>query len=98
MVGQLEHLLEMMDRPNVVIQIVPEAGYFLGFAGQFEIARGRTIPDTLNMITVEDQTTNTPAVVDRAIALFEDIRGYALSVADSRVLIQEAIEKWNSKH
>jgi hypothetical protein len=97
MVGQLEHLLEMMDRPNVVIQVVPEAGYFLGFAGQFQIARGRTIPDTLNMVTVEDQTTNTPAVVDRAIALFEDIHGFAVSVAESRILIQEAIKKWKSK-
>jgi transcriptional regulator with XRE-family HTH domain len=97
MVEQLEHLLQTMDRPNVVIQVVREAGYFLGFVGQFQIASGRTIPDTLNMITVEDQTTNTPAVVDRAIALFEDIRGYALSVTESRALILEAIKRWKSE-
>lgn len=97
MVEQLEHLVQMMDRPNVVIQVVREAGYFLGFAGQFQVASGRTIPDTLNMITVEDQTMNTPAVVDRAIALFEDIRGYALSVTESRTLILEAIKRWKSE-
>jgi hypothetical protein len=97
MIGQFEHLLALMDRPNVVIQVVREAGYFPGFAGQFQIARGRTIPDTLNMITVEDQTTNTPAVVDRASALFEDIRGYALSVMESRALIQEALQRWKNQ-
>jgi len=32
-----------------------------------------------------------------AIALFEDIRGYALSVAESRVLIQEAIQQWRKQ-
>ena len=35
--GQLEHLLTLMDRPNVIIQVVCETGYFPGFAG--------TIPD-----------------------------------------------------
>ena len=53
--------------------------------------------ESINMITVEDQTTNTSAVVDRTIALFEDIRGYALSVMESRALIQEALQRWKTQ-
>jgi hypothetical protein len=97
MVGQLEHLLATMDRPNVIIQVVRAAGYFPGFAGQFQIASGRAIPDTLNMITVRDQTTNDPVAVDEAAALFEEIRSYARPVAESRALIQEALSKWNQQ-
>jgi transcriptional regulator with XRE-family HTH domain len=97
MAAELEHLLDMSQRPNVVIQVVREAGYFPGFEGQFEIASGRTIPDTLNMITVQDQTTSAPAVVDEAIALFERIRGYALPIEGSRMLIKEAIQQWKNR-
>ena len=95
--GQLEHLLTLMDRPNVIIQVVCETGYFPGFAGQFEIASGRAIPDTLNMITVRDQTTNDPVVVDEAALLFEEIRSYACHVAESRTLIREAIQQWKNQ-
>src|SRR5262249_47447859 len=48
MAGQLTHLLEMSERPNIVIQVVREAAYFPGHDGQFQIATGRTIADTLN--------------------------------------------------
>lgn len=87
----------MLNRPNVIIQVVREAGYFPGFAGQFEIASGRAIPATLNMITVRVQTTNDPVVVDEAAASFEEIRGYARPVAESRALIQEALPEWKNQ-
>ncbi len=97
MIGQLEHLLALMDRPNVIIQVVREAGYFPGHNGQFQIASGRAIPATLNMITIRDQTTSDPVVVDEATVLFEQIRSYALNVASSRALIQEALPRWQSQ-
>jgi uncharacterized protein DUF5753 len=97
MIGQLEHLLAMMARPNVIIQVVREAGYFPGRRGQFEIASGRTIPDTLNMITVRDQTTNDPVMVDEAGLLFDEVRSYACNVAESRALIQEAVQQWKNR-
>ncbi len=71
MEAQLARLLALADRPNIVVQVIREPAYFPGHNGQFEIARGRMIPDTLNMINIEDHTTTTPAVVDMAIALFE---------------------------
>jgi hypothetical protein len=49
------------------------------------------------MVAVEDQTTEDAAVVRRVAALFEEIRGYALNVQDSRALIMEAIERWKSQ-
>jgi Domain of unknown function (DUF5753) len=97
MIEELDHLLEMSQLPNVVLQVIPEAEYFVGCEGQFEIASGRGIPDTLNMITVEDQTVITPALVDKAIATFEEVRGYALNVTESRALIQEALQRWKTQ-
>jgi transcriptional regulator with XRE-family HTH domain len=94
---ELTHLLEMMDRPNVVIQVVRDTGYFAGLEAQFEIATGREIPDTLVMVTLEDQTSDDPALVDTATALFERIRGYAESMEESRAIIQEALKRWQSQ-
>jgi transcriptional regulator with XRE-family HTH domain len=96
---QLTHLLQMMDCHNVVIQVVRDQGeYFAGFAAQFAIATGRQIPDTLNMITVEDQTTDKGSAVDTATALFERIRAYAEPMEESRAIIQEALKRWQSQH
>ncbi len=97
MVAQLRHLLELSKRPNVVIQVVRDTGYFPGLRGPFEIASGEAIPDTLLMLAVEDQTMEDTKLTRKAIALFEEIRGYALSVADSRAVILEAIERWKSQ-
>ncbi len=46
MIAQLGHLLALSQRHNVVIQVVPDAGYFAGDEGPFEIASGPGISDT----------------------------------------------------
>jgi hypothetical protein len=97
MAEQLADLLAASRLPNLIIQIVPDTGYFFGLEGEFMIASGRDIPDTLNMITVEDQTTTEPAMVDHASALFERIRGHALPIEESRAKIQEALQRWNGQ-
>jgi transcriptional regulator with XRE-family HTH domain len=95
---QMMHLLEMTDHPNLVIQVVRDPGeYFPGLRAQFEIASGRKIPVTLNMITFEDQTSDAPALADSASAFFERIRGYARPVDESRAIIQEALKRWQSQ-
>ncbi|MCW2933594.1 MAG: hypothetical protein JWM19_4556, partial [Actinomycetia bacterium] len=38
-----------------------------------------------------------PIVVGKVIALFQEIHGYARSVAESRTLITEAIQRWKSQ-
>jgi Domain of unknown function (DUF5753) len=97
MTGQLDHLLKVSHRRNVIIQVVPDTGYFPGLEGAFHIASGPGIADTVDMVTVEDHVTDDPAVVGKVLARFEEIRGYALNVAESRTVITEALQRWNSQ-
>jgi hypothetical protein len=41
--------------------------------------------------------TNDPVVVGKVTARFQEIHGYARSAADSRTLIAEAVQRWNSQ-
>jgi hypothetical protein len=97
MVAQLTDLLELSKRRNVVLQVVPDKGYFPGAVGQFDIASGPKIADIVDMITVEDHVTADSDVVGKAAAVFEEIRGYALNVVDSQALLTKAIGRWNSQ-
>jgi hypothetical protein len=97
MVAQLRDLLELSQRRNVVLQVIPDTGYFPGAAGPFGIASGPGIADIVDMVTVEDHVTEDTDVVGKTAALFEDVRGYALTVAESRAFITKAIERWNSQ-
>jgi hypothetical protein len=97
MVKQLAHLVEMSQRRNLSIQVVRDTGYFWGLEGQFEVASGDAITDTLVMVAVEDQTVDEKPVVRRAVKLFREIQGHALNIEDSRSLISEAIEQWSQQ-
>jgi transcriptional regulator with XRE-family HTH domain len=97
MAAQLEDLLKLSRRPNVVLQVVRSDRYFIGREGQFEIASGPDIPDTLVMYNVEDQTQDDHALTGKAAASFERIRGHALTIDESRAVIREAVEHCNSQ-
>jgi transcriptional regulator with XRE-family HTH domain len=98
LLGQLSHLLELSQRPTIIIQIVRSPNrYYVGQAAAFEVAIGRAITATLVMVAVEDQTTDLPFVVDKAVALFDRIRARARNAEDSRAAIMEAIEKCQSQ-
>lgn len=97
MITQLAHLLDLSERRNVTIQVVRDTGYFMGLDGAFQIASGDGMPDILMMLAVEDQPSEDPTRTRRILALFEEIRGYALSVEESRAIISEAIEQWKSR-
>jgi transcriptional regulator with XRE-family HTH domain len=98
MVGQIEHLLELSNRRNVVLQVVPDNGSdFPGIDGEFQIASGPAISDTVVEVTVTDHVSDEPDAVAKVIALFEETRSYALSAAESRALITEAIQRWKSQ-
>jgi hypothetical protein len=97
MTGQLMHLLDLSERRSITIQMVRSAGYFVGYEGGFQVVSGLGITDTMLMDALDDQPSEDPTRTRGALALFEEIRGYALSVEESRVLIREAIEKWNSQ-
>jgi transcriptional regulator with XRE-family HTH domain len=97
MVAQLDHLLQMSQRPNVTIQAVRGRGAYWGLSGPFQIASGPEIPDTLLMLAVEDQTNEDPTLARKALTLFEKVRGYALNVEDSQAVIMEARTHWQSQ-
>ena len=97
MVKQWTRLLEVSKRRDVIIQVIRDDGYFFGLEGPFEIASGDEIPDTLVMVAVEDQTTDGKTVVRKATTLFREIQGRALTTEETRILITEAIEQWNSQ-
>jgi transcriptional regulator with XRE-family HTH domain len=98
MAAQLAHLLDLSGRRNVLIQVVPDDGsYFPGLDGQFDIATGPDIADTVDMITVEDHVTDERDAANKAIALFDEVRGYALNVVQSRAVISEALQRWKSQ-
>src|SRR5882724_2112384 len=84
MARQLNHLLEMSQRPNVSIQVIRDDGYFWGLEGPFEIASGEAITDTVVMVAVEDQTVDDKKVVRKATRLFRQIQGHAVSIEETR--------------
>jgi transcriptional regulator with XRE-family HTH domain len=96
MVKQVTDLLEMAKRRNVIVQVVRGNEYFFGKEFQFEIASGDEIPHTLVTYAVEDQTLDDKALVRKAITVFREVQGRALTAEESRALIAEAIEKWKS--
>lgn len=97
MIKQLEDLLKVSRRPNVVVQVVRDTGYFVGRRGQFELASGPGIPDTLVMLNLEDQTQDSHALAAKSAAVFERIRAYALPLEESQALIRKALEHWKSQ-
>jgi len=74
-----------------------DGSYFPGLDGELAIATGPAISDTVDMITAEDHVSDEPDVAGKVIALFEEIRGYALNVAQSRAVITEALQRWRSQ-
>jgi hypothetical protein len=49
------------------------------------------------MVTVEDHVTDDPTAVRTVTVLFEEIRSYARNAKESRALLMEADERWNSQ-
>ena len=91
-------MLELSNRRNVVLQVVPHPGeYFPGLDGEFAIATGPAISDTVDQITVVDHVSDEPDVADVVITLFEEVRGYARNAPESQTLITEALEQWKSR-
>jgi len=97
MAKQLGRLLAVSELPNITIQIVQGAASLAGMFGQFDIAGGDEVPDTMLMWAVQDQTTHDKVLVREAIMIFELIRGRALNVEESRTILMEARAQWHSQ-
>jgi transcriptional regulator with XRE-family HTH domain len=94
----LVQVAEVSQRPYIVVQVVPASnGANAGLGGAFYIAASDGMPETLQMVGVEDQTTEKRSLVRKAAVAFDRVRGDALPRDASRDLILKvADEKWKS--
>jgi transcriptional regulator with XRE-family HTH domain len=98
MAEALDHMVELADRPNISVHILPssENGANAGLSGGFFIASVDGRPDVVILEAVEDQTTDNRPLVRKSAIGFDHVRGDALPRAASRTLILEAAEKWKT--
>lgn len=92
----LVHIAEISRRPYLVVQVVPASnGASPGLGGAFDIAAADGMAETLRMEGIEDQTTEKRALVRKAAAAFDRVRGDTLPRDASRDLILKvADERW----
>lgn len=95
---QIEHVIELSKRTNVHVHILPtRTGANLGLGGPVHLATGIGTPDVLLVgALIEDQVSADPALVRRASATFDAVRGDALNRVDSRNVMMEELERWSS--
>jgi hypothetical protein len=94
---QLEHAIELSKRPNIHMHILPtRTGANAGLGGPIHLATGIGSPEVLLVgALIEDQVSADPALVRRASATFDAVRGDALTRVDSRNVLMEALERWS---
>lgn len=100
MAEQLDHLLELSERPNIVVQVVPAGnGANAGLGGAFDIAtvEGAAPEVVRSEATVADVASEARASVVRATVAFNLIRADALPRVPSRTMIREAMERWKAQ-
>jgi Domain of unknown function (DUF5753)/Helix-turn-helix domain len=97
MSDQLAHVIELSKRPNVHVHVLPtKTGANLGLGGPVHLATGTGTPEVLLVgALIEDQVSVDPALVRRASATFDAVRGDALNRAGSRDVLMEALKRWN---
>lgn len=97
MCGQLRHLLEMSQRPNITLQILPfESGPHPAMDGSFVIVGFPESADP-DVVYLENQVSSLyledPASVDRYNAVYNHLRAKALDPDQTRRLIAQVAEE-----
>lgn len=94
---QLQRVIELSKRSNIHMHILPtRTGANAGLGGPIHLATGIGTPEVLLVgALIEDQVSVDPALVRRASATFDAVRGDALNRADSRSVLMEALERWS---
>jgi transcriptional regulator with XRE-family HTH domain len=97
--GQLTRLLEVSERPGVVVHVVPSAfGANAGLGGPVSLAVVAGKPDVLlTSSLLEDVVTSDAAQAKTATYTFEVVRGESANTLDTRRIISEAITAWESR-
>jgi len=95
MCGQLDHLVEQMDRPNIDIRVLRiAAGAHAGLGGPFQIYE---MPDLLTEVVMSDSLTGVVYVEAKGVfrykRAYDGLRGMAESPEKSRQLIRNAAKE-----
>jgi len=98
MYGQLMHLAEVAQRPNVTVQVIPSTVVHPGLLGAFAIAELDGMSPIVYLETGHDgQTIEDPDVGARMSVRFDALRTEALTGRASLSLIEKvAEERWNT--
>lgn len=95
MVGQIDRLLELSERRNVHVQVLPLTGHpSPGLGGAISLAK-IDIEEVVLIEASEDYVTSDPVRVRNVAGTFSIIRSDALPRAASRAKLIEAREKWS---
>lgn len=98
---QLQHLLDMSERPRVTVQVLPaDLGAHVGLLGAFMIA---AFPDdTADMVYLEvasgrGEITRNPETIVHMTCIYDALRDDALDSRSSRDRIQKVMgERWTA--
>jgi transcriptional regulator with XRE-family HTH domain len=95
--GQLKHLIEMAQRPNVAIQVIPfQAGGHAGAGGPFSLLHFAD-PDARDVVYLEQlscaQYHDKPAIVDGYSVVMERLRGEATSPDGSTKILRSMLRE-----
>jgi transcriptional regulator with XRE-family HTH domain len=91
---QLNHLLALSERINTMIQVVPQyTGYHAGLGGDFTILGFDDGPDLAYTESAgEGILIERPDRIKDKVVRWDLLRGYALPVEESRVLLKTVME------
>lgn len=96
MAGQCARLLELAERPSVVVHIVKHENAGLG--GPVSLASVHGEGDALlTGSLLEDTVTSDAAQVRRAVGILERVRGIAASTTESADIVREAHTSWTGR-
>jgi Domain of unknown function (DUF5753) len=96
MAGQLKHLAEMAQRPNIVIQVIPiSAGAHEGLRGPFMIADFEDAPSVAwQDAAVFGQLVEDVNGIAFLMAMWDTLKSEALPRSASRALMEDAAKTW----
>ena len=99
MCGQLSRLLEVSERPGVLVHVVPSAfGANAGLGGPVSLASVAGKADVLlTSSLLEDVVTSDAAQARTASTTFETVRGLSANILDTRRIIAEAMTLWENR-
>jgi transcriptional regulator with XRE-family HTH domain len=92
--NQIRHLIEMAERPNITVQIVPnDKGSYAGLPGAFTVLGYEDEPDVVYREGyTTGQLTNDPDEIREYTRFYNLIRGAAISADETLKLLGEILE------